>query len=382
MIDNPFPLNKYTTPDLFCDRDYETNYLRDNLTNGRNTLLVSPRRFGKTALIKHALSAYQKSRKTTTIYVDIFSATNLNDFNQLLLNAVTEAISSTPKAFLTNVGKYFSKLRPTVTYNELTGVPSVGIGYSDAQHQETTLAQIFQVLSSFNKHFFIAIDEFQQIEYFPEKNTDAILRTYIQQSGNTTFIFSGSEKHTLMSIFNGAKRPFFSSVSTLQLEKIPKDIYAEFILHQFKRNKRNIEKTEVDRALDWCQCHTFYVQSFFNRLYGKNLTSYSTNDFTQVMIELVKEQDAQMTPLQKTLSKVQWNVLKAISLEESLTSPSSKGIMKKYNLSTSASVLKALNALLNMELVYISGHLEENQKPIYSPYNVFIGKWFRHRSSV
>src|SRR5690606_17281186 len=100
--DNPFVLNAYVSPQLFCDREEETETISSALRNGRHVMLYSPRRFGKTGLIHHVFNGLGKVRGARTVFADIYAARDVHEFNTILLNAVHEALNPSPKQFLKN----------------------------------------------------------------------------------------------------------------------------------------------------------------------------------------------------------------------------------------------------------------------------------------
>ena len=131
-------------------------------------------------------------------------------------------------------------------------------------------------------------------------------------------------------------------------------------------------------VVNWCNAHTYYVQVFFNRMFGKG-GRLSRALIDRVAMEIVKEQDAIMSILRAALARTQWELFRAISLEGQVMAPTSKDFIKGHNLNSSAAVINALQALVEKELVYVSGFDAESGKPIYEAYNPFMRNWFRYR---
>jgi len=171
MLKNPFVTSGYDGPEYFCDREEETVKLIRQLTNGNNVVLMSPRRMGKTGLLHHAFQQEEIANEYHTFVVDIYSTKNLNEL-------------------VAEMGK-------------------------EILNADATLDQIFDYIKQSDRPCLIAIDEFQQIAHYPEKNVEAILRTYIQHCSNANFVFSGSERHLLAEMFSSPARPFYASTSTL-----------------------------------------------------------------------------------------------------------------------------------------------------------------------
>lgn len=216
-LENPFVYQSYESSDYFCDRIDETNCVISSLKNGRNITLISPRKIGKTGLIYHSFDKIKsEDKEAVCIYVDIFSTKNLQEFVETLGRAVIEDALNREKSFANKVLDFFKGLRPTITPDLLTGLPTVSINVVPVQ-AEYTLRSIFSHLNSLNKPVYLAIDEFQQITEYPETGTEAMLRSHIQHIHHVKFIFSGSKKHLMEEMFCAPNRPFFQSTQLMAL---------------------------------------------------------------------------------------------------------------------------------------------------------------------
>lgn len=377
---NPFPVNRYQRPDLFCDREEEAKRLMMSLKNGTDTLLHAPRRYGKTGLIQHVFHQLEREGDAMCIFLEVFSAQNLEDFNNLFLEAITEKLSEQDPDFLNRLGTFFKSLRPTLTFDPVTGAPQVSVGPGSLPQQKKSLSEIFKILRQEERKIFIAIDEFQQILSFEDESPEALLRSEIQQSPNLSFIFSGSQRQLLLPMFSDASRPFFSSTGYLQLEKIKRETYRDFIVEKFRQQQKNLSPEQAWQILEWCDDHTYYVQAVCNRLFamtGKNITDI---DLQETLDGIIREQDAILTSLRLMLksSPNQWELFRAISMEGKVSTPTAREFLQSYKLASSAAVVGALKALEEKELIYVSGITEEG-KPIYQNYNPFFANWFKFR---
>ncbi len=260
---NPFYLKGYAGPATFCDRQQETTCLLENSKHDINTTLLAIRRMGKTGLIHHVFHALNREGKTACIYIDIYASQSLPEFTNQLASAILNAFPQS-----VSPGKKFINLirglNPVISYDPLTGAPEVSFGFNRPLQNEYSLKEIFTFLEQQKQRVVVAIDEFQQIANYPEKNTEALLRTIIQQRSNVNFIFSGSRQHRMLEMFNSAKRPFFASTHPLHLGPIPREACASFIA----RGKRSITDEAVDFILDWTCGHTYYTQAVCNKVYG------------------------------------------------------------------------------------------------------------------
>ena len=200
-MNNPFLIVGYQGPEYFCDREKETEVILSALHNGRNITLVSPRRMGKTGLIKNVFYTLQEKEKNAKcFYLDIFSTQNLREFVALLGREILGKLDSLSQSTLKTLLSFFKSCRPVITMDELSLdiVPS---------KEEETLKEIFDYLRQSGRECYLAIDEFQQIMEYPEKGVEGLLRSYIQFLPNVHFIFSGSKKHLMEYIFFSIKHP-------------------------------------------------------------------------------------------------------------------------------------------------------------------------------
>ncbi len=205
--DNPFLTAGYHSPAYFCDRETETKKVANALINGRNLTLLSARRIGKTGLIRNAFYHLQKKRGWQTIYVDIMPTENLQEFIKVFTEAVIAQERQQSKNYIKKLGLLLSGIKAKLLFDEISGIPSVELDYKTPQEAHKSLSQIFHYLSQQSTRYAIAIDEFQQITEYPEKNIEALLRSHIQHLNNVNFIFSGSNKRLLTSMFSDHKAP-------------------------------------------------------------------------------------------------------------------------------------------------------------------------------
>jgi uncharacterized protein len=366
---SPFPVAGYYGSQYFCDREEETEKIIDALLGNRNITLFALRRIGKTGLIHHVFYNLSK-KKYITIYLDLLSSQNLNDFINLLSTAIMQAVpekSTFGKEFI----KFVKLLRPVITYDQVTGTPQIALDISKSQEKESTLKSLMDFLNKREEKIVIALDEFQQILNYPEKNTEALLRGEIQMLKNTNFIFSGSQQHMLISMFTEAKKPFFASTQLMKLKKLDPVVYKKFIRGNFRKID-SVGEEDINKILDWTKCHTYYTQFVCNRFYllRKN---QKDNQVEELFYEILKEYEPINIHYRELLTSAQWQLLIAIAKEDRLFHPQGKEFIQKYKLGIPASVKRALDALLQKEMIYKETNEEGNI--YYEVYDVFLSRW-------
>lgn len=350
-LENPFVYKGYDGPAYFCDREKETENLISALKNGRNITLLSPRKIGKTGLIKHAFNRISSTEKDTVcIYVDIFSTQNLHDFVQVLGAAIVDEALRREKSLMSKVLDAFKAWRPVVTVDVLTGMPSLSLNI-DSTSDEYTLKSIFDYLKSSKKKVYVAIDEFQQVAYYPEKGTEALLRSHVQFS-NAGFIFSGSRQHLMAEMFNSPQRPFYQSTEFMNLQPIPEDAYYEFASRFFEAKKGSLSQEVFHDIYQRFDGYTWYIQLMMNRLYEGNKRITELHQATDAIIAVLATLTPQYEMLMTFLTSNQVNLLKAIAKEGKVEQPQSNEFIKRNDLPSPSSVKAALDVLVDKELVY------------------------------
>ena len=350
-LENPFVYKGYDGPAYFCDREKETENLISALKNGRNITLLSPRKIGKTGLIKHVFNRISSTEKDTVcIYVDIFSTQNLHDFVQVLGAAIVDEALRREKSLMSKVLDAFKAWRPVVTVDVLTGMPSLSLNI-DSTSDEYTLKSIFDYLKSSKKKVYVAIDEFQQVAYYPEKGTEALLRSHVQFS-NAGFIFSGSRQHLMSEMFNSPQRPFYQSTEFMNLQPIPEDAYYEFASRFFEAKKGSLSQEVFHDIYQRFDGYTWYIQLMMNRLYEGNKRITELHQATDAIIAVLATLTPQYEMLMTFLTSNQVNLLKAIAKEGKVEQPQSNEFIKRNDLPSPSSVKAALDVLVDKELVY------------------------------
>jgi DNA-binding MarR family transcriptional regulator len=366
---NPFPVSVYQGPDYFCDREKETSQLTSNIRAGISSTLISIRRIGKTGLIKHMLSRLPQGCKG--IYIDILETENIHQFLNHLGTALLK-VESESTATGRKIWKFIKSLRPVITFETLTGAPQASFDLKPDQ-TEQSIDSILHFLDSQSFKTIIAIDEFQQITNYPEKNIDSWLRTRIQQIKNTVFIFSGSQQHLMSELFASPNRPFFRSTSIMKLERLDFNVYRDFIIAQFDRYNKEISHEISEEILVWGDRYTYYIQMLCNRVFAATSKRVTAEIWKQQVYELLKEHEIVFFGYRNMLTRNQWRLLKAIAQEGKVFEPTGKEFLSRYGLLNSASVLRSLQSLLKYELIFRD--FDSNGKQFYNVYDVFFQKW-------
>lgn len=372
MMKNPFVIKPYESKDLFCDREKELRLMVQGCINQTDMTLMSERRMGKTGLI-HRL--FDELRETMayrhTIYVDIYASRSIDDFIKLLAEAAMKAFQ--PK---TSIGEklitFVKSLRPQLSFDTITGEPQLQIAYQTAHEKEYTLRGLFDFLNAQGEPVIVAIDEFQQIRDYPEKNMEALLRSYIQQTQNLTFIFCGSKKHLMADIFANEKKPFYSSTTFISLEKISETAYTQFIRHLFNVNGRKIGDDAIQFILEWTRRHTYYTQQLCHTIFA-NGDEDVTLDVVKVSCEqLMRQGEAVYLQYRQMLTDKQWNYLIAVAKEGSVRQITASAFLKRNKIGSPSVSRRLAEALVEKGLLNDDVGLNGTT---YTVSDVFFSHW-------
>lgn len=353
MIENPFIISGKVERKYFCDRKEESEELIRLLVNGHNIVLISPRRMGKTGLIQYCYEDERIKDNYYTFFIDILQTNTLSEFIFLLGKEIYKALAPRSKRLAKGFVQALKSLSGKIGFDSISGLPALNIQLGDINQPEITLEEIFAYLDSSDMRCIVAIDEFQQISNYKEKNIEAILRTHIQQTTNCNFIFSGSQRHILQEMFANSSKPFFNSATFMHLGPIPRETYVEFIEKQFEEFNKEIKPEEAGYIYDKFNGHTFYVQRTCNEAF-----SYTpTKDFCSKAIidkAITTILNSYSTVYREILSQLplkQKELLYAIASEGKVRGLTSTEFIMRHALQSSSSVQSSARTLLTRDLI-------------------------------
>ena len=203
---------------------------------------------------------------------------------------------------------------------------------------------------------------------YPEKNVEALLRSYVQFCPNVHFIFSGSKQHLMLDIFSSAKRPFFQSTEKMNLYSIDESAYYDFASYWMKKKNIELSKDIFHSLYQQFDGHTWYLQYVLNVLYSDSQSEVTKEDLRNIICRIVQREKEAFQVIYNQLTDNQVSLLKAIAKEGVVKAINASEFIKKYRLKGSSSVNKALEYLIKNEIVY---HTSEG----YIVYNRFFAIW-------
>ncbi|MDY5651657.1 MAG: ATP-binding protein [Paludibacteraceae bacterium] len=370
-IINPFITTGYAGAAYFCDREQETADITRMLVNGNNVALISPRRYGKTNLIRHCFAQPEIAEKYYTFVIDIYSTKSVADLVHRLGLSILEALKPLGRKAWEKFITVLSSVRSGISY-DISGNPSWMMSIGDITTPTTTLEEIFYYLEHADKPCIVAIDEFQQITHYGDERIEATLRTHVQQCTNTHFIFSGSQRHLMGQMFTSPARPFYQSVSIYNLPLLPEDKYVEFCIRLFEEYGKHLSQDVPHALYERFGGVTYYMQRVMNELFSRTLTDgiCTAENIEEAIHYIILTSASTYEDLMYQLPEKQSLVLRAIAKEGKAQNLTSGKFIKRHGLLSASSVKSAVPALLDKGLI-------TSDKGVYQVYDKFLEIWLQ-----
>lgn len=349
----PFTFGKIALDKDFTDRTKETERLRQNFISLTNTILISPRRWGKSSLVtKAAKLATDKNKKIRFCFIDLNNVRTEEQFYKNLATEVLKASSSKFETTLSNAKKLMGKFTPTITVSPTPESSfQLGLNWSEVKKEPTDILDLAERVAIDSKtNFIICIDEFQNISEF--ENPEAfqkMLRAHWQKHQNVSYCLYGSKRHMLMDVFTSPSMPFYKFGDIVFLEKISRNDWISFIKERFDDTGKQIENDAAALIAELANCHSYYVQQLAQQSWLRTENSCSKEIINEAFEDLVLQLSMLFQTITDGLGNNQINFLKAVT--DNIEQLSSMSTIKEYQLGTSANVLKIKKALINKEII-------------------------------
>ena len=355
-IENPFVFGKAAEGAYFTDRLEDARRLHANLTHGINTILVSPRRWGKTSLVKKVIAEIDRP-DIKPVFIDIFQCKSEYEFYHAFATTVIRQTSSrldewveTAKTFLSNISPKFSFGSDPV--NDF----SLSFEWNPRDDSEIGILQLPErIAQKKNIRLVVCLDEFQQIADFDDSlKFQKKLRSVWQHQQNVTYCMFGSKKHLMENIFNDKGRPFYKFGDMMFLKKIPTEEWVPFICTKFQETGKSISAEQAARICEVTENLSSYVQHLAWVVWYKTDKVVNNKDVTAAIDDLLEQNKVFFQREVEQLSEHQLNFLRALA--NGVTAGfSRKDVIKKYHLESSANVQSVKKALVKKDLIDVEG---------------------------
>jgi hypothetical protein len=359
----------------FTGRSAETRRLKANFEAGINSILISPRRWGKTSLVDHVCRQFVDN-DIITVRLDIFGCKTEYDFYNMLAVAVLKQTASKVQLWMDEARDFLARLTPKIGIPiDPTSEISVSLGITPETHTPEEILNLVETIATRKKrHIVVCIDEFQQVgEFDNTKEVQAKLRSVWQHHHYTSYCLYGSKRHMMSKIFLNRSMPFYQFGDLLWLQKIPTNDWMDYIISHFETAGKHISEQMVERICETVDNYPSYVQHLALILLNHLPQGGSVTEdmMPSAISELISTNEALYMQQVEPLSGYQMNLLKAI-VSGIHSGYNEKRVRSMFDLGSPSNMVRLRDALIERDLVYS----EMQQLHLIDP--VF-GLWFKKR---
>lgn len=371
----PFSYGRIAEKENFTDRNSEVRLLTQNFQSLVNTVIISPRRWGKTSLVNKAAQAVtEESQAILVCQIDIFNCRSEEEFYTAYANALLKVATSAWEEFVGGVKKYLGRLAPIVSISDTsqTYELSFGISLKENQLSYDEILDLPQVIANdTKKRIVVCIDEFQNInEYENPLAFQRKLRSHWQKQTSVCYCLYGSKRHMLLDIFNDYNMPFYKFGDILFLQKIGREDWIKFISERFSNTGKSISDELCGMIADKVKNHPYYTQQLSQQVWLRTAKESTAEIIDDAFLSLIGQLGLLFSNIVDSLTPKQISFLIAVS--DGASNFSSKEVLMKYKLGTSANIKNLRKATLERDLIDIlPGNVTEIQDPAFE-------YWIKH----
>ena len=362
----PFTYGKIAETQEFTDREDECKHLAINFVSLLNTTIVSPRRWGKTSLVKKVAEQVMADNKNVKVcMLDIFNVHNENEFYEYFAQSLVKATSNCWEDWIENAKVFLSRLLPKITFSpDNQAEISFGIEWEDLNKNAFEIIDLAETIAKAKKiKIVVCIDEFQSIANFDDPLAfQRKLRARWQHHQHVAYCLYGSKRHMLLDIFANAEMPFYKFGDIMFLEKIDNKTWGKFIQKRFKDTGKSITKKQAEYLAQQVENHSYYVQQLAQQAWLRTKTACSIPVIDNSLQSIKNQLSLLFVGLTESLTATQLYFLRAIIDGETVFGQEN---LKKYRLGTSANVIRIKDALLSKEIIDITAKVIEIQDPVF-----------------
>lgn len=357
----PFIFGKIATGDNFTDREEETRRLAANFKSCINTIIISPRRWGKSSLVYKAASiALDEDTGLRVCYIDLFNILNVEEFYTAYAKALIQATSSKLDEFIADAKKFLATLTPKISINPISDL-EVSLSF-DMERLKMDPDEILNLPEKIAKEkgvrVCVCIDEFQKIaEWKDSEFIQGKFRSNWQHHQNVGYCLYGSKRHMMMDIFTDSSKPFYRFGDLIFLKKIPRDKLESFIKDRFHASSKEIDDEAAMLIPTLVNNHPYYCQQLAQLCWLRTEKRCDVETVRNAHLSLAEQLSLLFANLTEELTTQQLNYLKALLCKE--TAISSTEVMNKYGISSATSIIRSKNALVKKDVLDTAeGHIQ------------------------
>ena len=359
----------------FIGRKEEIRRLKMNFEEGINTILISPRRWGKTSLVKKVCEVVDR-KKVIPVFVDIFKCKTEYEFYNALAEAVLKQTASKAELWMDNARDFIARLSPKVSFSpEPNSEFALSLGISPKTHvPEEILSLAEEIAQKKQKRIVVCIDEFQQIgEMADSVSIQKRLRSVWQHQRLTSYCLFGSKKHTMMNVFQKRNMPLYQFGDFKFLDKIPTETWVEYIVQHFKDRQRTISTEQAAKICQLVDNYSSYVQQLSWLVFSLIDEGQVVTDehLKQGVKDLLNSQEQLFMQQIEPLTAYQMNFLRCI-LSGHHDDFGETAVREEFQLGSVSNITRLKTALVDKDIVEMSGKRYYITDPVFA-------LWFRSR---
>ena len=350
----------------FTDRVEETRRLTMDFENGVNVILISPRRMGKTSLVKKVQS-HVDNPKIRVVYMDIYDCRSEYDFYNKFATTILKETSGKMDLFLDNVKQFLTRLSPKISFSPDPNMDySVSLGITPKNYAPEDILDLPERMASkMGIHIVVCIDEFQQVgEWTDSLTIQKRLRSVWQHQQNTSYCLFGSKKHLLTNLFQNRRMPFYHFGDTIYLKPISTDDWIPFICGKFAEKGKKISEEFVKQICTTVNNHSSYIQQLAWNVMVNTEQEVTDEIFQQAISELLAQSGPLFVQQIQGLTTYQMNLIRCLcqGIHKDFTS---KGVLETYQLGSKSNISRLKKTLIEKEIIEEEGDIITLADPVF-----------------
>lgn len=367
MSRSPFIYGTTVSQHSFTNREEEFKKLYSNLVYGVNTILISPRRWGKSSLVEKVIfDINKKEKKIKTVLIDLFSISSEEEFLEVFAKEVIKASSARWQDWMNSGKEFFKQLIPKLSLGIDPNTDfSLSFDWKELKKHSDEILNLPETIANRKGiKIIICLDEFQNLSSFSEfLNFEKKMRASWQRQKSVTYCLFGSKRHMMTDIFNNPSKPFYRFGDILLLKKIEANKWVPFICNGFKESGKFIKETDARLIPELMKNHSWYVQQLAHYTWTHTMKKAGKSEVESGLIELIQANTPLYQKEIESISTTQLNLLKAVAKAE--TQFTSTNVMQRYSLGTPRNVSKNKQILVNNDLIQEVNNVYEFVDPAF-----------------
>lgn len=336
----------------FTDRVKETKRLKLNFENGINVILISPRRMGKSSIVKKVKSEITNP-EIKVVYMDIYDCRSEYDFYNRFATVLMKETATKSEHIIENIKRFLVRLTPKISFSpEPMSDISLSLGITPQNYQPEEILQLPELIAKEQgKHIVVCIDEFQQIGEFTDSLTiQKRIRGVWQHQQNVSYCLFGSKKHLMTKLFQNRKMPFYQFGERMYLDKISTEDWVPFIQSRFEFQGKKISEEFARKICETVENLSSYVQQLAWNILAETDQETTEQEFNTGVEALMTQCSGLFQEQLQGLTSYQINFIRAIC-NGVHTDFGSKAVLEEYNLGSKSNISRIKESLLDKELI-------------------------------